>query len=221
MFDDGRTVSGRSFGPMISLSILVGDIEFTLNQLTKMESDPMSALRGRLDLARVGLFGHSRGGATSLQAAKEDDRVMAALDIDGTLIGSVAQQGLTKPAALILSGEYLSQLKDLESAPQDDPRKRVLGAYDVVLHTASSGYRVILPSTTHMSFSDMGWLPFMSDTYKATLGAIDPKRALRVAEDYIEAFFDQALSGKTSPLMQAPSADYPEVRFERSNRQGD
>lgn len=62
MFDDGRVVSGRSLGPVISLSTLVGDIEFTLNQLTKMDADPKSVLRGRLDLARVGLFGHSRGG---------------------------------------------------------------------------------------------------------------------------------------------------------------
>ena len=44
---------------MISLSTLVGDIMFTLNQLAKMDADTTSALRGRLDLERIGLFGHS------------------------------------------------------------------------------------------------------------------------------------------------------------------
>ena len=97
MFDDGRVVSGRSLGPMISLSMLVGDVVFTLNQLEKMDADSASALHGRLDLTRIGLFGHSRGGATSFQAAKEDQRVKAVIDLDGTLIGNVAQQGLAKP----------------------------------------------------------------------------------------------------------------------------
>lgn len=69
-----------------------------------------------------------------------------------------------------------------------------------------------------MSFSDVGWLPFMSDSYRATLGAIDPGRALRVAEDYIEAFFDRHLKGKVSPLMKAPSAGYPEARFETNSQ---
>ena len=218
MFDDGRVVKGRSLGPMVSLSTLVGDIEFTLNQLAKMDADPASILRGRLDLERTGVFGHSRGGATSLQAAKEDARVKAAVDIDGSLLGSVAQQGVAKPVALIMSGEFLAQQRELEGAPQDDPRRRVLGAYDVVVGSGSPGYRVILPATTHMSFSDTGWLPFMADSYKATLGAIDPERALRVAEDYIEAFFDQSLKGKATALMQAPSTEYPEARFETSGQ---
>jgi dienelactone hydrolase len=218
IFDDGRVVSGRSLGPMISLSTLVGDIVFTLNQLAKMHADTTSALHGRLDLERIGLFGHSRGGATSFQAAKEDQRVKAAVDLDGTLIGSVAQQGLAKPSALILSGDFLTQQRELEAAPKDDPRRRVLDAYDLVFRSGSPGYRVILPSMTHMSFSDVGWLPFMSDSYKATLGAIDRTRALRVSEDYIEAFFDQHLKGKPSPLMTAPSTHYPEARFEMSSQ---
>jgi dienelactone hydrolase len=214
MFDDGRVVSGRSLGPMVSLSMLVGDVVFTLNQLAKTDTNSTSALRGQFDLTRIGVFGHSRGWATSLQAAKEDPRIKAVIDLDGTLIGNVAQQGLAKPSALILSGEFLSQQRELESVPKDDPRKRVLDAYDVIFRSGSPGYRVILPSTTHMSFSDVGWLPFMSDAYKATLGAIDRTRALRVAEDYIEAFFNRHLKGKPSPLMTAPSPRYPEARFE-------
>jgi dienelactone hydrolase len=219
VFDDGRVVSGRSLGPMISLSMLVGDVVFTLNQLEKTDADSASALHGRLDLTRIGLFGHSRGGATSFEAAKEDQRVKAVIDLDGTLIGTVAQQGLAKPSALILSGDFLTQQRELESASKDDPRQRVLDAYDVVFRSGAPGYRLILPSTTHMSFSDVGWLPFMSDSYKATLGTIDRTRALRVAEDYIEAFFNRHLKGEPSPLMTTPSTQYPEARFERNSQE--
>jgi dienelactone hydrolase len=216
VFDDGRVVSGRSLGPVISLSTLAGDISFTLNQLARLDSETVSALHARLDLVNIGLFGHSRGGATSLQAALTDQRVKAVIDVDGTLIGSVAKQGLAKPLALILSGDFLAQQRELETAAADDPRRRVLEAYDLVFRSGSPGYRVILPSTTHMSFSDLGWLPFISDSYKAKLGGIDYTRALSVSEDYIEAFFDQHLKGISSPLMKAPSADYPEALFEKT-----
>jgi dienelactone hydrolase len=219
VFSDGRTVSGRSLGPLVSLSTLVGDIVFTINQLTKMDGDRTSVLNARLDLARIGLFGHSRGGATSLQAAKEDQRVKAVVDLDGTLIGSVAQQGLAKPLALILSGDFLAQQREVEAAPKDDPRRRVLDAYDLVFRSGSPGYRVILPSTTHMSFSDLSWLPFISDSYKAKLGAMDRARALRVSEDYIEAFFDQHLKEEPSPLMKASSIRPPEATFEKNSQQ--
>jgi hypothetical protein len=153
-----------------------------------------------------------------LQAAKEDQRVKAVVDLDGTLIGSVAQQGLAKPLALILSGDFLSQQRELEAASKDDPRRHVFDAYDVVFRGGSPGYRLILPSTTHMSFSDAGWLPFFSDSYKTTLGAIDSARALRVSEDYIEAFFDLYLRQRPSALMSAPSVHYPEVLFEKNSQ---
>jgi dienelactone hydrolase len=219
MFDDGRTAAGRSLGPVVSLSTLVGDVGFTIDRLTVINAEPTSPLRGRLDLERVAAFGHSRGGATSLQAAKQDPRITAAVDIDGTLLGSVAQLGIAKPVAIILSGEFLGQQRALESAPPDDPRRRVLDAYDLVFRSASPGYKLILPATTHMSFSDMGWLSFMSDSYKAQLGSIDRARALRVTEDYLEAFFDQHLKGMPSPLLAAPSPHYPEVRFETHRAQ--
>jgi len=184
------------FVPVVSLSTLVGDVGTTIDRLTAINAEPTSPLRGRLDLERIAAFGHSRGGATSLQAAKQDPRITAAaVGIDGTLLGSVAQSGIAKPVAIILSGEFLGQQRALESAPPDDPRRRVLDAYDLVFRSASPGYKLILPATTHMSFSDMGWLSFMSDSYKAQLGSIDRARALRVTEDYLEAFFDRHLKG--------------------------
>jgi predicted dienelactone hydrolase len=213
MFDDGRVVPGRSIGPIVAQTTLVGDVAFTLDELQKVDTAAASPLHDRLDLTRVGVFGHSRGGATSFQVAKENARVKVAVDIDGTLVGSVAQQGVAKPLALILSGEFLAQQQMLESAPPDDPRRRVLEAYDVVLRSASPGYRVILPATTHMAFSDMPWLPMMSASYKQTLSSIDPTRALRVAADYLEAFFDQHLKGKPSSLLERPSDQYPEARL--------
>ena len=63
-----------------------GDMIFTLNQLEKVNADSESQFHERLDFMRVGAFGHSFGGAASAQVAKDETRVRAALDLDGTLV---------------------------------------------------------------------------------------------------------------------------------------
>jgi hypothetical protein len=45
-------------------------------------------------------------------------------------------------------------------------------------------------------------------------GPLDGQRALRVIDDYALAFFNQALKGEPSLLLEGPSPDYPEIRWE-------
>src|SRR5690606_8646007 len=83
-------------------AVWAGDVVFVLNQLTEMNtSDPL--LAGRLALEHIGAFGHSFGGATVVQAAYEDSRIKAVINMDGTLYGDVAEAGLALPFMLMRS----------------------------------------------------------------------------------------------------------------------
>ena len=76
------------------------DQRFVLDQLAAWnEQHPL--LRGRLDLARVGAFGHSLGGAAAAQAAHVDARIDAAVNMDGAMFGTVATEGSRVPFLLI------------------------------------------------------------------------------------------------------------------------
>src|SRR5262249_62077921 len=49
-----------------------GDMRFALNQLEKVNADPKSPLKGRMDFDHVGAFGHSMGMTATAQVAKDD-----------------------------------------------------------------------------------------------------------------------------------------------------
>src|SRR5204863_3259362 len=54
-----------------------------LEQLNR--HDPEHLLEGRMDLSRIGIFGHSLGGASAAYSLMEDARIKAAINIDGFL----------------------------------------------------------------------------------------------------------------------------------------
>lgn len=58
-------------------------------------------LRGHLDLQRVGTLGHSMGGAAAAQAAHVDQRIDAAINMDGAMFGSVTREGSRVPFLLL------------------------------------------------------------------------------------------------------------------------
>ena len=43
------------------------------------------------------MFGHSLGGATAAAAMLADPRIRAGVDMDGTILGKVAKQGVARP----------------------------------------------------------------------------------------------------------------------------
>ena len=60
------------------------DTGFALDQLERLNaSDPSGRFLGRLDMQRVGVFGHSLGGATALLFCHDDSRCKAGIDVDG------------------------------------------------------------------------------------------------------------------------------------------
>ncbi|RZT07551.1 hypothetical protein EV649_7965 [Kribbella sp. VKM Ac-2569] len=60
----------------------------------------------------IGMFGHSRGGATTAEVMFSHPQVVAGVDLDGSLRGDVVTGGLDQPFGLMLGREF----------PLDDPR---------------------------------------------------------------------------------------------------
>jgi dienelactone hydrolase len=205
VFSNGRVShTFKSTHTNASLPFWTGDLIFTLNQLEKLSSDGASQFHERLDFTRVGAFGHSFGGAASVQVAKDDPRVRAALDLDGTLVGEVVESGLLKPFLMF---------------DHPHPGERDYHRDAVVFRDAKPAYRLILAGSTHSFSGDFGFLPFIPTGAKqAAFGTIDPARALVVAKAYVGAFFGEYLEGRKSPLLSGPSPEYPEITFETNKK---
>jgi len=205
VFSNGRVVDTfKSTHANASLPFWTGDMIFTLNQLEKLKTDTESQFHERLDFMRVGAFGHSFGGAAGVQVAKDDPRVRAALDFDGTLAGDVVEGGLLKPFLMF---------------DHPHPGESNYHRDAVVFRNAKPGYRLTLAGSEHGFSQDWGLLPFIpTSVKKAALGTIDPARALTITKAYVEAFFGEYLEGKKSPLLNGPSPAYPEITFETNKK---
>ena len=182
------------------------DVGFTLDRLERMNADPAGKVTGRLDMTRVGVFGHSFGGATAAQFCHDDSRCKAGIDLDGQLFGSVVQEGLHQPFMFILSSQIHSS----------DPETRQILAniqsiYDRL--PPDGRLRIEIRGANHFLFSDDGALlksHLVMGTLR-TLGilGIEGRRQLAVTAYCVHSFFDRYLKGERLAIS---SAVYPEIQ---------
>jgi hypothetical protein len=219
----------------IQVAVRRADTQFVLDQLTALaaganpdaEHRPLPAgLRGCLDLARIGMFGHSLGGATTGQTMANDDRVIAGIDLDGTVIPDVpAGPPMPPEEAAELVAAVARRIGDrpfmIMSSNGKGPDE--LGALMTGFWDNLPGWRRFLSmaGSTHGSYTDAEPLfhqlaaagiitPAMA---ASALGTVDPGRATAAERAYIHAFFDLWLRDHDAHLLDGPSAQYPEIAF--------
>jgi len=199
------------------------DASFVLNQLEKLDAGKTPGqFGGRLDLARVGAFGHSIGGVAAAQTCQSDRRFKACLNLDGkakslSFFPDADGKGPEQP--FMTFEKALPEPTEKQLAEWKTTREQVERAREQMRnHEAellktmkSGGYRVTLRGAAHESFSDEPLiLPFGDADAKAA-----DRRRTQIIRAYTLAFFDQALRNRNSNLLKSPSSDYPEVAVER------
>jgi dienelactone hydrolase len=186
------------------------DMSFAVDQLERLNAaDPSGKFAGRLDMQRVGVFGHSLGGATALQFCHDDSRCKAGIDIDGAPLGKVIGEGVTQPF-LFLMGDHRSE-PDTETHPV---MANIRSIYD--REPSDSRLQVMIRGANHYMFSDDGAL-LKSHIVVGVLHAlgilgIDGRRQLAVTAYCVHEFFDAYLKGPGVSRPKIPTPLYPEVQ---------
>ncbi|WP_089607371.1 alpha/beta hydrolase family protein [Bacillus cereus] len=174
------------------------DVSFVLNQIEKLnENDETGFFTGRLDTSRIGMFGHSYGGATAAQILAKDSRVKAAINMDGTLYGEILpESGIGKPFLLM----------NAEEPDEADPFE-VRERYGRGL--AGGGMSMVIPHTDHTSFTDLHlFSPLLQSPGE------NPKEVHRIINEFSLAFFDQYVKQKDDgSTLKRLITKYPEVNF--------
>jgi dienelactone hydrolase len=174
-----------------ALSVRLSDLKFVVSELEQLNAGADRSFAGKLDTSRVAVAGHSLGGLTALLGIEQDSRFKAGIILDGIMPDSLFS-GTQTPVFILAPGR---------DEWRDDER-RLWGN----LHGARLA--VNLRGAEHMTPSDAVWLA--NGAIKT--GTIGPEKTIAIVRNYIAAFLDANLRGKSmDPLLTGPSPDYPDA----------
>jgi predicted dienelactone hydrolase len=195
------------------LDLRTQDVRFILDRLPELNTHQL--LKGNLNLDKIGIFGHSFGGAVAAQACSIDARLKAGLNMDGLMFGSSAQQGATQPFLFMNSDYPRPTAAELRSENGSKRRGQQTDEWGFQQRERwfqqHGGYNLTLLGAAHMSFSDY---PLRS-RFGNGGSKISPERAMQIVNRYTVAFFDRYLKEIDSPLLAPKSVSpFPEVIFQ-------
>ncbi|WP_197370578.1 alpha/beta hydrolase, partial [Streptomyces clavuligerus] len=147
------------------------------------------ALR-RLAPPRIGLLGHSMGGAAAAEAMRQDRRFAAGLDLDGGLFGTpVPDTGLDRPFLLLTSSP------DHETWARWRASHHGWGRH---LHLAGGGH---LSATDLAGYAEPLGLrqSWPAPVWQEFFGTLAPDRATEAVRAHTVAFFGRFLAGRPAP----------------------
>jgi predicted dienelactone hydrolase len=183
----------------------VQDVGAILNQLGTLNgTEPFG---GRMDTARVGIFGHSLGGAAAVETAlRRPERVGAALNLDCTQFVWDPEKDISlRVPVFFMSGTHtLIGSKPLSMA----------GVNAAWLESAAApAYELVIEGAAHQNFSDLTYVPFLK--MMGRIGPIDGAKAGAMIEAYTLAFFDRYLKSDASPILDRVPAEWKELTLDR------
>ena len=196
IFPDGHTADYRSditgYPDSVNirrqqLNTRVADIKFILDQLM---AD--GELNNIIDFEKVGVLGHSYGGATAIQTAYEDDRFKAVLTLDSwmnPLPEHIIQQGINQPFL------YLGR-PDWEDSDYPTSPARL---EQFLENATGEKFHYILQGARHLDFSDSPLFSPFSDLILET-GSIAAEKAVLLTNTVALSFFDQYLKNNVNQI---------------------
>ncbi|MDT0466629.1 alpha/beta hydrolase [Streptomyces gibsoniae] len=156
-----------------------------------------------LDLARVGMYGHSAGGTAAAEAAYDDRRIRAVVNMEGYLdyppdqrgrpgpLFPVVQHGLDRPMLLLGTDGFRDANIDrswsaMLAHPGQRTRRRQI---DDAMHWVFSDFAAMVPQLQADGL-------MTAEGRDQMVGAIDPGRSVPAVRSDVLRFFERTLPGE-------------------------
>jgi predicted dienelactone hydrolase len=162
-------------------------------------------------MQKVGVAGHSLGGATAAQFCHDDPRCAAGIDIDGMPFGNVIQDGLHQPFFFLMSDHS----REESGSESQTVERNIESIYDHVPDGKRWGMTIM--GANHFTFSDQVFTksPILMFFLRraGVMGSLEKRRGLAITNACVHAFFDVYLKGAPAKEMSSLPSLYPELKI--------
>jgi predicted dienelactone hydrolase len=180
------------------------DMDFVLDQLQGFYEDTNNIFFQKLDMERIGVYGHSTGGGAAIQFCGVDSRCQAVLGMDPFMrpvSSEVIQDGISQPSFFMFSQGWTDLV--------DSKNNKLFNQF---YPSAKNNLGVIsINGTKHFDFSD---LPLLSPIAPqlGLKGPLNGKRVTEIVNSYLLDFFETTLKNKPSSLFDGSFNDFGEAK---------
>ncbi len=163
--------------------------------LDETDGEEIMGIVNSMDCDKIGVMGHSLGGAASVAIGRERDDISAVIDLDGTMLGE--ELAYENGAYLFNTELYGTPILSVnsESHQKDSMAAGMDYVNNVVLANAADGQSTYFVGSAHMNFTD---LPLFSPALASLLGTgtIDPDRCISLVNEIVLNYMDCYLKGE-------------------------
>ncbi|HCQ91675.1 MAG TPA: carboxylic ester hydrolase [Clostridium sp.] len=189
------------------------DASFVLDEVEKGTNDEkLKTIAKMVDFNKIGMLGHSFGGATSTQVLIKDKRIKAAIDMDGGLYGeAIPDKGPEKPYMLINASDSIRNMEEANKAEVGNRDELFAESYKRNQTIKKPGvYTIVLPNTDHGSFTDLaGFSPLIS------VPGSNYKKTFKLINELSLDFFDKYLKETNTDALDKFKEDHPEIEMNK------
>ncbi len=177
------------------LNLRTADMNFVIDTIELLATNAgKENVFQHIDLAKIGVMGHSLGGATSVAIGRQREDVDAVIDIDGTMLGEelAYEDGMYR----LNQEPYPIPLLAIDTTDhyQEGMTYGDQYANNVTLANAPDGLEVHFDQAGHLNFTD---LPFSSPALAGMLGTgnIDRTYCIQTLNHVILNYYNYYLKG--------------------------
>jgi dienelactone hydrolase len=189
------------------MKLRTDDMDFVINTILEQAVQKKDSVYERIDTRKIGVFGHSMGGAASVALSRERDDIDAVVNIDAPFFSELVydkvtneltakREAYTIPLLNVYSDDVWIQLDSISTYIANRiSNENFIGAYNVHFKGAK-----------HLSLTDLPlFSPILAYLLQDGKADIDKYYAIETQNELILRFFDYALKNQGQ---FAPKATY-------------